>query len=69
MANFVQGDASPIADIKGWTPDWSFLENVYGVTQQRYDRGFNMVKSLYNSVLNSNVTNSQNAEFRNTIFQ
>jgi hypothetical protein len=69
MANFVQGDASPIANIQAWTPDWSFLENVYGVTQQRYDRGFNMVKSLYNSVLNSNVTNSQNAEFRNTIFQ
>lgn len=69
MANFVQGDASPIANIQPWTPDWSFLENVYGVTQQRYDRGFNMVKSLYNSVLNSKVTNSQNSEFRNSIFQ
>ena len=69
MANFVQGDASPIADIQPWTPDWSFLEQVYGVTQQRYDRGFNMVKSLYNSVLNSKVTNSQNAEFRNMMFQ
>lgn len=69
MANFVQGDASPIADIQPWTPDWSFLEQVYGVTQQRYDRGFNMVKSLYNSVLNSKVTNQQNAEFRNIVFQ
>ena len=69
MANFVQGDASPIVDIQPWTPDWSFLEQVYGVTQQRYDKGFNMVKGLYNSVLNSKVTNSQNAEFRNTIFQ
>lgn len=69
MANFVQGDASPVADIQPWTPDWSFLENVYGVTQQRYDRGFSMVKSLYNSVLNSKVSNSQNAEFRNLLFQ
>ena len=69
MANFVQGDGSPIANIQPWTPDWSFLENVYGVTQQRYDRGFNMVKNLYNSVLNGKVTNSQNAEFRNIVFQ
>ncbi len=69
MANFVPGDASPIADIKPWSPDWSFLEQVYGVTQVRYDRGFNMVKNLYNSVLNSPLTNSDNQSFRNEMFQ
>ena len=69
MANFVQGDASPIAEIKPWSPDWSFLEEVYGVTQARYDKGFNQVKSLYNSILNGPLTNSQNQDFRNEMFQ
>lgn len=69
MANFVPGDASPIADIKPWSPDWSFLEQVYGVTQVRYDRGFNTIKNLYNSVLNSPLTNSENQAYRNQMFQ
>jgi hypothetical protein len=69
MANFVPGDASPITDIKPWSPDWSFLEQVYGVTQVRYDRGFNTIKNLYNSVLNSPLTNSENQAYRNQMFQ
>jgi hypothetical protein len=69
MANFVPGDASPIAQITPWSPDWSFLEQVYGVTQMRYDKGFNMVKNLYNSVLNNPLTNDQNQAFRNEMFQ
>jgi hypothetical protein len=69
MANFVQGDASPIAEIKPWSPDWSFLEEVYGVTQARYDKGFNQVKNLYNSILNGPLTNSENQDFRNQMFQ
>lgn len=69
MANFVQGDASPIADIKPWSPDWSFLSQVYGVTQARFDKGFNQVKNLYNSVLNSPLTNSENQQFRQGMFE
>lgn len=69
MANFVQGDASPIAEIKPWSPDWSFLSQVYGVTQARFDKGFNQVKSLYNSVLNSPLTNSENQQFRSDMFE
>jgi len=69
MANFVPGDASPISEIKPWSPDWSFLSQVYGVTQARYDKGFNQVKSLYNSVLNSALTNSDNQQFRQQMFE
>ena len=68
MANIIPGDASPVADIKPWSPDWSFLSQVYGVTQARYDKGFNQIKNLYNSVLNSPLTNSQNQQFRQQMF-
>jgi len=69
MANFVPNDANPIADIKPWSPDWSFLSQVYGVTQARFDKGFNQVKSLYNSVLNSPLTNGDNQKFRQDMFE
>lgn len=69
MANFIPGDRSPIAEIKAWSPDWSFLSQVYGVTQARYDKGFNQVKNLYNSVLNGPLTNSQNQQFRQQMFE
>lgn len=69
MANIIPGDASPVAEIKPWSPDWSFLSQVYGVTQARYDKGFNQIKNLYNSVLNSPLTNSQNQQFRQQMFE
>lgn len=69
MANIIPGDASAVADIKPWSPDWSFLSQVYGVTQARYDKGFNQIKNLYNSVLNSPLTNSQNQQFRQQMFE
>jgi uncharacterized protein YoaH (UPF0181 family) len=69
MANFVPGDANPIAEIKPWSPDWSFLSQVYGVTQARFDKGFNQIKSLYNSVLNSPLTNGDNQKFRQDMFE
>ena len=69
MANFVPGDVNPIAEVKPWSPDWSFLSQVYGVTQARFDKGFNQVKSLYNSVLNSPLTNGDNQKFRQDMFE
>lgn len=69
MANFVPNDVNPIATIKPWSPDWSFLSQVYGVTQARFDKGFNQVKSLYNSVLNSPLTNGENQKFRQDMFE
>jgi len=69
MANIIPGDASAIAEIKPWSPDWSFLAQVYGVTQARYDKGFNQVKNLYNSALNNPLTNSQNQQFRQQMFE
>lgn len=52
-----------------YKPDYGFLTQAYGTRQAQYDRGFNQVKSLYNSVLNSPVTNENNSAFREDAFK
>ncbi len=68
MATYIQGVTDEFGEIVPYTPNWQFLTAAYATGQARYDRGFNMVKSLYNSFLNSSVTNAENAQFRNDMF-
>jgi hypothetical protein len=68
MATFMQGVTDQFGPLQLHTPDYSFLMQAYGTKQAQYDRGFNMVKNLYNSVLNSPVTNGENEEFRKNAF-
>lgn len=69
MANFLQKTRNPFGDVKEFNPDYSFLTQVYGTRQAEYDRGFNMVKSLYNSALNSTLTNGDNESYRQEVFK
>ena len=52
-----------------WDPDYSFLTKVYSTQQARYDRGFNAVKSVYNSFLNGALTNEGNEAYRSEVFK
>jgi hypothetical protein len=69
MATFIQGVTDEFGTIVPYQPDWNFLNQVYGTKQAEYDRGFNMVKNLYSSLLNSPLTNSENDQFRSDMFR
>ena len=61
-----RGVTSPV---EAWDPDFSFLTQVYTVNQMRFDKGFNQVKSVYNSLLNGPLTNDTNKAYRGEIFK
>lgn len=69
MATYIKGVTDEFGEIVPYTPNWQFLTAVYATGQARYDRGFNMVKNLYNSVLNSSLTNGENEQFRSDMFR
>ena len=68
MATFTNGP-SQLAEIKSYEPDFGFLSKVYGTKQEEYDRGFNMVKNLYNSALNGDLSNEHNEAYRQDAFK
>ena len=68
MATFTNGP-SQLAEIKSYEPDFGFLAKVYGTKQEEYDRGFTMVKNLYNSALNGNLSNEHNEAYRQDAFK
>lgn len=69
MATFIKGVSDQLGPMQLYRPDYQFLTQVYGTKQAQYDRGFNMVKSLYNSVLNTNLTNANNQSYRQEAFK
>jgi hypothetical protein len=69
MATFIKGLTDQFGPMQLYKPDYQFLTQVYGTRQAEYDRGFSMVKNLYNSVLNSALTNSDNETFRQEAFK
>lgn len=69
MATFIKGVSDQFGPMQLYRPDYQFLTQVYGTKQAQYDRGFNMVKSLYNSVLNSSLTNTSNEAYRQDAFK
>lgn len=66
---YPQGYVNQFADSPAYKPDWQFLTQVMGTKQAEYDRGFNMVKSLYNSVLNNPISGEDNEKFRSEAFK
>lgn len=69
MATFIQGVTDQFGPMQLYRPDYQFLTQVYGTRQAQYDRGFNMVKSLYNSALNNGLTNAENETYRQEAFK
>jgi hypothetical protein len=69
MATFLQGVHDEYGPMQLYKPDYAFLMQVYGTRQAEYDRGFNAVKSLYNSALNNSLTSESNELYRQEVFK
>jgi hypothetical protein len=69
MATFVKGVTDEFGPMQLYKPDYQFLTKVYGTKQAEYDRGFNYVKSLYNSSLNGKLTSEDNERYRQEAFK
>lgn len=69
MATFLQGVTDEITPVQVYKPDYAFLTQVYGTKQAEYDRGFNMVKSLYNSMLSAPVSSESNEIYRQEVLK
>lgn len=69
MATFVKGVTTDFEPQQLYKPDYEFLTKVYGTKQAEYDRGYNHVKSLYNSMMNNPLTSSDNEAHRKEVFK
>lgn len=69
MATFLPGVSDEITPVQVYKPDYAFLTQVYGTKQAEYDRGFNMVKSLYNSMLNAPLSSESNELYRQEVLK
>jgi len=59
----------PFGPMQLYKPDYQFLTQVYGSAQADFDRGFNYVKSIFNSQLNSQLTSQDNQKHRQAVFK
>jgi len=70
MATYTSDVTSdPFGPMQLYKPDYDFLTQVYGTGQAEFDRGFNYIKSLYNSGLNGTMTSQDNVKHRQAVFK
>jgi len=69
MATFIKGTTDEFGPMQLYKPDYGFLTQVYNSKQSQYDTGFNFVKNLYNSALNSPLTSEDNEQYRQQVFK
>ena len=70
MATYTSDVTSdPFGPMQLYKPDYQFLTQVYGTAQAEFDRGFNYIKSIYNSQLNNSMTSQDNEKHRQSVFK
>lgn len=65
MATYLDQDL-PVAT-KEFTPNYELIMRTLQLKQTQYDQGFSKVKSVYNSILNADMTGEDHKERRNQI--
>jgi len=69
MATYLKGVTDYIPEVQPWSPDYNFYQNVLERKQTQYDRGWEQVNTVYNSILNAPMMRSQNIERRDNFFK
>lgn len=64
MATYIQGLYDSPLSVTPFTPDYNFLQTVLKTKESEYEQGFAQVKNLYNSLLTSKASNSENVEMQ-----
>lgn len=68
MATYLPGVTDTIPQIQPWQPNYNFYEHARGVKQQQFDKGWNKVNNVYNSILNAPMMRTDNNETRDEYF-
>lgn len=69
MATYLQGVTDYIPQVQPWTPNFNFYQSVLERKQGQYDRGWEQVNSMYNSILNAPMLREQNNARRDKFFK
>lgn len=67
MATYLPDGAGMFPQEQGFTPNYNFIMRTLEMRQNQYDQGFAQVKSVYNSVLSSELLREDNQERRDLI--
>lgn len=69
MATYIQGVTDYIPQVQPWAPNFNFYQSVLERKQNQYDRGWEQVNSVYNSILNAPMLRNSNIERRDQFFK
>lgn len=64
MATYIKGVTDVLPGPKAMAPDYALLSTALTTLQNKYDKGFDQVKSMYTSLINSGLSSSDNEKFR-----
>lgn len=64
MATYIKGVTDVMPKLAPVQVDYKLLSTSLGALQNRYNKGFEQVRSMYNSLINSPVSSQDNEQFR-----
>lgn len=69
MATYLQNSTDVFPEIDYAAPNYQLMSSALGALTQRYNTGFNKLRSMYSSLLNSPVTNPETEKLRQMWFK
>ena len=64
MATYIKGVTDVLPGPTAMAPDYKLLGTALATLQNKYDKGFDQVKSMYSSMINRELSSSDNEKFR-----
>lgn len=64
MSTYIKGVTDTLPGPTAMSPNYTLLQGTLSTLQKKYDRGFDQVKTMYNSLINSQLSSTDNEQFR-----